>query len=82
MTVYENLIFNPPDVQFVHHRNTLALFSPPTVDIVYKSYRITSGLPMVHSVLRPMDYTSFTRSTDRIRMATTNDYLMDNFRTS
>lgn len=35
---------------------------------------------MVHSVLRPMDYTSFTRSTDRILMATTNDYLMDNHR--
>nr|DAS56937.1 MAG TPA: hypothetical protein [Bacteriophage sp.] len=28
-------------MQFVHHRNTSALFSPPTVDIVYKSYRAT-----------------------------------------
>lgn len=37
MTVCENLIFETPDVQFVHHRNTSALFSPPTVDIMYKS---------------------------------------------
>ena len=56
MTVYENLIFNPPDVQFVHHRNTLALFSPPTVDIVYKSYSITSVRPTDS----PVDYLWFT----------------------
>ena len=35
---------------------------------------------MVHSVLRPMDFTSFTKRTDRIQMATINDYLMDNYR--
>ena len=80
MTVCENLIFNAPDVQFVHHRRTSALFSPPTVDIVYKSYSTPCWLPMVRSVLRPMDSVSTHESTDRILMATINDYLMDNYR--
>nr|DAW26038.1 MAG TPA: hypothetical protein [Caudoviricetes sp.] len=53
MTVYENLIFNPPDVQFVHHRNTLALFSPPTVDIVYKSCTATDHLTAYGSLRAP-----------------------------
>lgn len=50
MTVYENLIFNPPDVQFVHHRRTSALFSPPTV---YKLYSSSILLPTYGSLRTP-----------------------------
>ena len=56
--VCENLIFNPHDVQFVHHRNTSALFSPSTVYklcsssillTTYGSLRAPSyGLHVVH----------------------------------
>lgn len=80
MTVCENLIFETPDVQFVHHRNTSALFSPPTVDIVYKSYSITidclwfTPCSVLWTSRRSLE------STDRILMATINDYLMDNHR--
>lgn len=54
MTVCENLIFETPDVQFVHHRNTSALFSPPTVDIMYKS--CTARLLTAYGSLRAPSY--------------------------
>ena len=88
VTVCENLIFNPADVQFVHHRNTSALFSPPTVDIVYKSYSITidclwfTPCSVLWTSRRSRSVRSTNSlSTDRILMATINDYLMDNYRT-
>lgn len=88
MTVCENLIFETHDVQFVHHRNTSALFSPPTVDIVYKSYSITICVRPTDSLdclwFTPCSVLWTSRrsleSTDRILVATTNDYLMDNNR--
>lgn len=81
MTVCENLIFNAPDVQFVHHRDTLAylqsIYSRHSVQIVY-------GSPLDCLWFTPCSVLWTSRrsleSTDRIRMATINDYLMDNHR--
>ena len=88
MTVCENLIFETPDVQFVHHRNTLvylqSTYSRHNIQIVY-------GSPLDCLWFTPCSVLWTTRrsrnvrstnslSTDRILMATTNDYLMDNHR--
>ena len=59
------------DVQFVHHRNTLALFSPSTVDIMYKS--CTAHHLTAYGSLRQFDLWSHCRS-QQYHKRTLTDY--------
>ena len=59
--------------------STLLVYSQNTLEYKLYTARI-HWLPMVRSVLRPMDFVSTHKSTDRILMTTINDYLMDNYR--
>lgn len=80
--VCENLIFNPHDVQFVHHRNTLAYLQ--SAYSVHQSTNCISHQSIDCLWFTPCSVLWTSRrsleSTNRQLMATINDYLMDNHR--